>query len=400
MNMVFISNTVPFPPRDGRELPLARQIEHFSRFGAVDLIVMGKDAQHEVNTRAMNASPGVRRVIAIQARRPARFTAALQELLVYRPSFFYTAFNEAEVLEAFASEYDIAWISPVGCWGITRYCNSRGIRIARKIVLGLNDLKTTLYFDSAQQFFFGRGLISATRLLRPLRSPLIALLERKYIRQADVVHVQTEREMRRANLLLVGNRSRPIVVAAPNGRSSSPGVYRNVDANRVLYVTNLRGGRARESDWFLQKVWPAVVKRLPAATLWLAGSPPLDSTRRLGQNVEHQGFITDFDPLFANVSVVVVPTFYTTGVNNRLLEALAAATPVVTTPQALATVRGSRTGVHALTAASPGSFSQHVVNLLENPGLRRQLSDSARAIALQQPTWNESLTRIQRAVGL
>jgi glycosyltransferase involved in cell wall biosynthesis len=110
------------------------------------------------------------------------------------------------------------------------------------------------------------------------------------------------------------------------------------------------------------------------------------------------GFRINMRRLFASVSMVVVPTFYGTGLNNRLLEAISACMPVVTTPQALATLQGSQPDHHALTASRPTEFADQVVDVLQQESLRKRLSRGARELALMQPTWQDTLGLLERAL--
>src|SRR5207248_11535350 len=70
-------------------------------------------------------------------------------------------------------------------------------------------------------------------------------------------------------------------------------------------------------------------------SLWIVGSNPSAAVRHLaGPDVHVTGRVDDVRPYLAHAAVVVAPLRMARGVQNKVLEAMAMAAPVIVTPQA------------------------------------------------------------------
>ena len=88
--------------------------------------------------------------------------------------------------------------------------------------------------------------------------------------------------------------------------------------------------------WFCGDVWPQVRRRIPDAALAIVGRRPDPAVRRLGRipGVELVGEVSDVRPDLARAGVAVVPLRIARGIQNKVIEAIAAGRPVIASPQA------------------------------------------------------------------
>ncbi|HWW87772.1 MAG TPA: TIGR03087 family PEP-CTERM/XrtA system glycosyltransferase, partial [Vicinamibacterales bacterium] len=87
--------------------------------------------------------------------------------------------------------------------------------------------------------------------------------------------------------------------------------------------------------WLANNVWPLVVKRRPEARLLLVGAYPTARIKRLATQsgrIEVTGEVSDVRPFLWNSAVGVAPLHTARGIQNKVLEAVAAGLPVVVTP--------------------------------------------------------------------
>ena len=149
------------------------------------------------------------------------------------------------------------------------------------------------------------------------------------------------------------------------------------------YAPNVEGVR-----WFVERVWPAVVSRLPDARLVVAGRDPPEGIRRLGDDpqIEVTGSVPAFGPYFERATAVIVPLRSGGGTRLKVLEALAAGRPIVSTTVG-AEGLDLRPGEELLLADTPGHFADATCRLLGDPGLRRRLGSAGRAAAETQYDW-------------
>ena len=86
--------------------------------------------------------------------------------------------------------------------------------------------------------------------------------------------------------------------------------------------------------WFLENVYPNIVKKYPNIVSHIAGSYPPEELVKMGnKNIIIEGFVTDeiLKELYNNARLVVVPLRYGAGIKGKVIEAMKMGTPVITT---------------------------------------------------------------------
>jgi sugar transferase (PEP-CTERM/EpsH1 system associated) len=148
---------------------------------------------------------------------------------------------------------------------------------------------------------------------------------------------------------------------------------------------------AQGSSWFVHEVWPLVRARRPDAHLTIVGANPTATVRHLASEqagVEVTGSVPDVRDYLWRSAVSIAPLLVARGLQNKVLEALAAGLPAVVTT-------GVMKGLPAtvlpgcLVADSPQSFADAVVDLLAKSGAERR-AFAARA-RLDLMTWAQQL---------
>jgi glycosyltransferase involved in cell wall biosynthesis len=179
------------------------------------------------------------------------------------------------------------------------------------------------------------------------------------------------------------------VIVVPNGVDTKAVVYQEPAASsQLVYIGNF-GYRpnvlaARE---LADEILPRVQRSHPAAAVILVGpgSEPLAPSVRPG--VETTGEVQSTLPYLHAAGAVVVPLRAGSGTRLKILESMAAGTPVVATPLAVAGL-GVRDGEEVLLGDSPADLAAQVARLLSDPALARGLSVRARALVEQKFDWS------------
>ncbi|QDU20065.1 TIGR03087 family PEP-CTERM/XrtA system glycosyltransferase [Urbifossiella limnaea] len=118
------------------------------------------------------------------------------------------------------------------------------------------------------------------------------------------------------------------------------------------YLPNIDG-----AVWFARSVWPELRAKHPEAEFRIVGRSPAPEVRRLVElpGVKVVGTVPDVRPFVLGAAAAVVPLRLARGIQNKVLEALALARPVVAAPPALAAL-GTTPGEHLLRAESPAEW--------------------------------------------
>ncbi len=137
------------------------------------------------------------------------------------------------------------------------------------------------------------------------------------------------------------------------------------------YVPNIEG-----AGWFAAAVWPLVRRSVKDARFTIVGARPSAAVLKLASlpGVAVSGAVEDVRPYLWRAAVSVAPLLTARGLQNKVLEALAAGLPVVTTPAVQAGLPAAvLDGCHFSDDA--GATAEAVVRLLRaSPADRRRIS--------------------------
>ena len=142
------------------------------------------------------------------------------------------------------------------------------------------------------------------------------------------------------------------------------------------------------------RVMPEVWRARPDTGLLLAGKDPPRVIRDLARDprVEVTGYLNDLRPCFGRATVSAAPLVYGVGVQNKVLEALACARPVVTTPEVSGALGGAMDFV--LEARDDAGTAGAIVRLLDDDSLRVRLGNAGRAYVERHHHWRSSAERL------
>jgi glycosyltransferase involved in cell wall biosynthesis len=170
----------------------------------------------------------------------------------------------------------------------------------------------------------------------------------------------------------------------------TPSSMNIVTLGTLHYPPNADGIR-----WFLNDVFPLVQERVPAATLTIIGKNPpkdfLDAAAHSPKALKVTGYVPELAPYFEKSAVMVVPVRAGGGMRVRILEAFAYAMPVVTTTIGLEGIN-AKPGKDVLVADTEAGFANYVSGLLENVSLQDNLSVNGRILAMTKYDWQVVLS--------
>jgi glycosyltransferase involved in cell wall biosynthesis len=210
-------------------------------------------------------------------------------------------------------------------------------------------------------------------------------LEESAWRESSLCFAVSERDR-----MIIGEVAPDKAMTLPNG----------VDLNRFEFHSNDRCGKRLlfiggmdylpnldSANYFLSKIFPLVLSEMPDARLDVVGRElwRIDGRGSL-KAVEFHEDVPDVLPFFRTADLLAVPLRYGAGTRIKILEAMAAGLPVVTTSKGCEGI-DARDGEHLLIADSPGAFGSAVARLMEDRGLRTSLTTNARRLVEDRYSW-------------
>ena len=147
-----------------------------------------------------------------------------------------------------------------------------------------------------------------------------------------------------------------------------------------------------------QRIFPRISAVLPDARLLIIGRDPApEITQLAGPRVNVTGTVDDIWSYITRANVFVFPMIEGTGLQNKILEAMYAGVPVVTTSIA-AKGMGASGGEQLLIADTDDEIAEQTVKLLRDPQYGAALTRSARAFILREFSWAAILPRYEGIV--
>lgn len=142
------------------------------------------------------------------------------------------------------------------------------------------------------------------------------------------------------------------------------------------------------AEQIVREILPNVQRAVPETMLTIAGANPSSSLRAMAtSHVRVEGNVPDLVPYLHQAAVFIHPHHGGSGIQNKVLEAMAAGCPVVTTRSGMQGIEAEH-GVHALIGTSVQELQQHVITLLGDVDLRRRLAHNARRLMEETHTWS------------
>jgi glycosyltransferase involved in cell wall biosynthesis len=198
-----------------------------------------------------------------------------------------------------------------------------------------------------------------------------------------------------ADAIALGDR----VEVIPNGvdldhfsfRATGHDPHTLVFAGNLGYFPNVDAARIAATE-----VLPVVRRTIPTANLVLAGARPSKAIKRLAQA---PGVLLipgpeDLGAVVAGAGVAVVPMRAGTGMQNKVLEAMAVGTPVVTTPRAAEAV-GAAPGTHLLVGEDATAIATAALALIDDPAEARLMAERARLFVEKHFGWDASAEALE-----
>lgn len=384
MRILFVTNRFPGQLVHGDQVRAYHQIRCLAGRHAITLLSFGEvpeDSRWRVEMAAC-----CERVIAVR-RHPfgvaLRAVAALGSRLPLQVAM-YDAVPAVVGLDALlaAARFDLAHVqlarlgpmlrrlSPLPC--VVDFIDALSLNMARRAA-----------FDRAPVSWVAR--MESSRLER---------YERKICAEAAATAISSAQDRAAVgnfrNLHVVGNGvdldQFPFVVPRDRGANvvfiGNLGYFPNVDA----------------ASRFALEVMPQLAARVPAARFTLVGARPAPVLRSIAarqHNVDLVGRVSDIHPYLADAAVAVVPLRAGSGQQLKILEAMAAGTPVVATTLSAAGLQAVD-GEHLLIADGADAMADAIARLMSEGGLRERLARQARALIETRYTWKQSALDLER----
>ncbi len=192
----------------------------------------------------------------------------------------------------------------------------------------------------------------------------------------------------------------------PNAARRDPATI--VFSGKMSYHANITAALHLVND-----IMPQVWAHSPDVKIWIVGKDPSPQVRALEQcgpvgqattAAEQQpvtvtGKVSDLRPYLQRATVAAAPIPYGAGIQNKVLEAMACAAPVIASPQASSALQ-IHDGHELLVAPDADTFAKAILRLLTDPVQQATLGRSGRTYVENHHSWHAVATQLEAIYNL
>ncbi len=166
----------------------------------------------------------------------------------------------------------------------------------------------------------------------------------------------------------------------------------NSNSHKLLFVASDNAINIEGINYFLDKIFPEVQKKVVAVEVNLVGSVCKGVKERAG--LRKLGFVDDLKKAYEEADIIINPVSYNTGLSIKNLEALGYAKPLVTSKVGTEGLEAGM-GVAYRVADSTQEFIDHLVEILLDEKIRLSLARAAADFAkASNATVSAQMTKI------
>lgn len=392
MEILFLCHRIPYPPDKGDKIRSHALLKHLAKRHRVHLACFVDDPSDMAHAETVRRMAGGE-CLFVPLGRAAKLLSAARAVLTGQPIttawFGSRAITEwiSALLSTRRIDRTVAFSSAMAPYVLDNAQLDSG-----RAVLDLVDI------DSDKWRQYAAHLHGARRWIYRREAAQLFELERAAARRFGATLLVSRYEANSFTAMVPEAASRISAVANGVDREYfAPGRFPNpfpavdipiVMTGRMDYHPNADG-----AEWFFHEVLPVLAKDLPKARFYVVGGNPPASLRALsGPNLVVTGQVEDVRPYLQHAAAVVAPLRIARGVQNKVLEAMAMAKPVVAT-QAATRALDVVPGVHLWVEDSPSGFASAVVAAVE--GLDRfHIARSARNYVERYHDWASNLAAL------
>lgn len=377
-DILFLAHRVPYPPDRGDKVRSHHVLRHLSTLGRVHLATFADDPRdrgHDAALKQWCASA----VVVPRTKGNAR--AAVEALAGGRPVSL-AAFDSPAMRAAVAR-----------LLGERRYAATyvHSGQMAQYLPPDARFVMDFVDMDSAKFAGYAADAHGPMRWMMRREARLLGRFEREVAGRAAATLFISE-----AEAALFGGRAQAVGNGIDTGFFDPAAVAPVAKEGPLIVFTGQMDYRPNVDAvrWFAGKVLPA----LPGIRFAIVGRNPIAAVRVLaGERVTVTGEVADVRPWIAAADVVVAPLLLARGVQNKVLEAMAMARPVVASSAAAEGIDHAGT---IRVAEDAEAFVRAIEALLGDPQAAAMLGRAARARTIARYGWDAQLAPLTGLMGL
>ena len=150
----------------------------------------------------------------------------------------------------------------------------------------------------------------------------------------------------------------------------------------------------KAAKYLAEKIMPLVCQQSPNAKLAIAGASPGAAVKALAtNNIIITGWLPEITTAYNESEIFIAPMQIGTGMQNKILEAMAMQIPVITSPLAAEAI-GAVHNETLLIANTDNEYLNHIQSILNSSELRNKLVANGYAFVRKHYDWETNSKKL------
>ena len=201
---------------------------------------------------------------------------------------------------------------------------------------------------------------------------------------------------------LIVNVNNDNVVVVPNGVDYETYKHNESDINKeydLIFTGNMAYPPNVDSVVYLvNTVMPLVWKERPSIRLVIVGAQPSSKVLKLkSEKVVVTGWVEDISEYYSRSKIFIAPMQIGTGLQNKLLEAMAMKLPCITSELANNAL-GATHNENILIGNNEIEYTHHIIKLIENRDLQKEIAQKGYQFVKENYTWEGSTSILENLI--
>jgi sugar transferase (PEP-CTERM/EpsH1 system associated) len=380
--ILFLAHRIPYPPDRGDKIRAYHLLRHLARDHRVHLVAFADDEEDMRRKGGLAPYTASRNIFW---RTPPNAWTGLRAVLQRRPVSL-TAFAHPELRRTVGGLLDTHPIDTIFLFS-SQMAQYLPPRPRQRVIMDFVDM------DSAKFAAYAEGGHGPMAWVHRREAALLLRHEQRVACGADASLFVSEAEA----ALFRARTGAPRVHAIENGIDTDfydpARRFEPVPGEGPLLVFTGQMDYRPNIDavtWFADAVFPRMRQSHPHARFAIVGRAPTPAVQALGERpgVQVTGTVPDIRDWLAAAALVVAPLQLARGIQNKVLEGMAMARPVVASTAA---EEGIDHGGTLRVAGDADAFGDAVLSLLAEPELGAALGQAARAQVIARYGWDARL---------
>jgi sugar transferase (PEP-CTERM/EpsH1 system associated) len=382
MKVFFLLPRVPYPTEKGDKLRAFNQLKQLSKKHEIILCALNDSVLHEDAVKVLSLY--AKEVYIIDISKASIYLHLVKTLFTDKPlqvGYFYNK-RISGIIRSLIRKHKPDHI----------FCQL--IRVA-EYVKGIPIPKTLDYQDVFSKNMERRIATSPFYI-----KPFLRMEYRRLLRYEHDVFDQFDNKVIISipDRDLIPHPDREKIVIARNGVDTT--FFKPTDREKefdLVFTGNMGyAPNINAAEFLAHKILPLLRSRKPAIRILIAGaSPNIRVSVLKSEQIEVSGWVPDMRECYATAKIFIAPMQIGTGLQNKLLEAMAMQIPCITSPLANQALQ-AKENEEILIAETPEDYARHILFLLDNPDKAHQIAMAGYNYILKNFSWEAETDKIER----